>query len=465
MLNDLLRQAGALYAARRFADALAAYESALEVAPESELAMFGAASCQHGLGDLPRASESFGRLADRYPSKPVYRYNQGYSCLLDARYDEAEPILRDCMARIDDPHVKANLAIALENASSRDLTAARLLLEEAAARLPGDPVVQTNLAQVLLLMGEYEHGWRLNEQRLLLPGAAPDTPVPLWQGESLRGKLLALLHEQGLGDSLQFVRYLPALAQRAAADGGRVVFQPPESLYRLFATSFAGLAPSVTILRSDEVGGPPDAWCPLMSLPERMHTTLATVPSQIPYLHAAPDARAQWQERLRRHAGLKVGLVWGGESRKNLDPIFQRADRRRSTTLEQLAPLFEIPGVVYYSLQKGEPARQAHAMPARANFLDYTEELNDFADTAALAANLDLVITVDTSVCHLAGGLGIEVWLLNRWDTCWRWMLDRDDSPWYPTLTQYRQQTPGDWAGVIRRIGSDLRAWADRVKT
>jgi Flp pilus assembly protein TadD len=351
MLNDLLRQAGAMYGAGRFADALPLYESALQTAPESEIAMFGMASCQNELGNVRRAAELFGSLAAKYPANAFYRYNQGYSYLLDARYDDAAPILRECLGRIDNPHVKANLGIALEHTSARDLPTARQLMEEAAARLPGDPLVQTNLSYLRLLMGDYEQGWRLHERRQGLPSAAALTAVPMWQGESLAGKVLAVLHEQGFGDSLQFVRYLPMIAQRAAADGGRVIFQPPEPLYRLFATSFADLAPDVTILPPEEIATF-HCYCPLMSLPERMHTTLATVPAQVPYLRAAPEAVAQWRERMNGHVAVKAGLVWAGNARKGIAPIFQRTDKRRSTTLQQLTPLFDIPDVVFYSLQK-----------------------------------------------------------------------------------------------------------------
>ena len=456
-VRNLLRQAGSAFGSARHDAALAAYESALVLDPANETALFGKASCLHALGDLPRAAGLFGRLADSHPQKVMYRYNQGYSLLLDAQYDAAVGVLRECSRRIDDPHLKANLAIALEHATQRDLPAARRLLEEAAPALPGDAQVQANLAYLRLMMGDYEAGWRQHERRAILQSAVASTAAPLWQGESLAGKTLLLWHEQGLGDSLQFVRYLPLAAQRAAAEGGKVVFQPPQSLYRLFAYSFAGLAPVAEVLAPDQPVGQFDVHCSLMSLPERMHTTLATVPSAGPYLRADPGAILQWQQRLAGDPNMKVGLVWGGDSRQGHDPIFQRADRRRSTTPEQLSALFKIPGVSCYSLQKGEPAKLGLALRGRDNFFDYTEDLQDFADTAALAANLDLVVTVDTSVCHLAGALGREVWLLNRWDTCWRWMAGRDDSPWYPTLTQYRQAKPGDWSAAISRVANDLR--------
>ena len=454
---SLLRQAGAAYAATRYADALHLYETVLQSDPANELASFGVASCQHAIGNLKRAIELFGSLAEAHPEKPVYRYNQGYGLLLDAQYDRAAETLQACCERIADPQVKANLALALQYRSTRDLATARALLAEAAASLPNDADVQSNLAYLQLLTADYEAGWRQHEHRSILQSAIASTPVPHWQGEPLDGRTLLLWSEQGLGDSLQFIRYLHPLARRVAADGGRIVFQPPPALHRLFANSFAPLRPTVEIVSSDETVPRFDAHCSLMSLPERMHTTIATVPAEIPYLHADPLDVALWQDRLKSAVGLRVGLVWGGDSRKGHDPIFQRSDRRRSVLLEQLAPLFAIPGVTYFSLQKGEPANQARTMSGNPYFPDFTGSINDFADTAALIANLDLVITVDTSVCHLAAAQGREVWLLNRWDTCWRWLVERDDSPWYPTLTQYRQTTNGEWGSVIARIEQALR--------
>lgn len=445
------------YAAGQHGEALRLYDASLRFDAGNELALFGTASCHHALGNLPRAAELFECLAAAHPEKVMYRYNQGHSLLLDAQYDAAAEILWECFNRLQDPHVKANLALALESTSNRDLITARRLLEEAAASLTSDSNVQGNLAYLRLLMGDYETGWRQHERRQILQSAIASTPVPLWRGDSLAGKTLLLWSEQGLGDSLQFVRYLPLIARRAIVEGGTVVFQPPAALYRLFATSFASLVPIVTILSKDQPVTQFDLHCSLMSLPERMHTTIDTVPADIPYLHAESVAVAHWRNRLSPTRGMKVGLVWGGDSRKGHDPIFQRADRRRSIAFERLQPLLDLPEITYFSLQKGEPSNEARTMAGRSNFIDYTGELLDFADTAALAANLDLVITVDTSVCHLAGGMGRDVWLLNRWDTCWRWLVGREDSPWYPTLTMYRQTILGDWTDVVARIANDLR--------
>jgi hypothetical protein len=214
--------------------------------------------------------------------------------------------------------------------------------------------------------------------------------------------------------------------------------------------------------------------CPMMSLPLALGTRVETIPAAIPYLRAHATKAAQWRKRLgqenepadakdsavplasSRRGPLKVGLVWAGGERPH-QPKLRPVDQRRSMRLRQFAPLAEVPGVVFVSLQKGGPAAQAKAPPEGMNLLDWTDECMDFADTAALVEALDLVISVDTAVAHLAGALGKPVWLLNRFDTCWRWLTSRDDSPWYPTMRLFRQPRFGDWEAVVQRVAAELR--------
>jgi hypothetical protein len=199
-----------------------------------------------------------------------------------------------------------------------------------------------------------------------------------------------------------------------------------------------------------------DLWCTLMSLPHAVGTTLETIPATTPYLTAAPMDIARWRERLAGLAGLRVGLCWaGGNFKGQID-----WDRRRSIALGMLAPLGSISGVHFISLQTGPSASEAVSPPMGMDLHDFTGDIGDFADTAALIENLDLVISVDTAVLHLAGSLGKPVWLLNRFDTCWRWLQNRDDSPWYPTLRQFRQTAPGDWQDVIGRTRHALERLA-----
>ncbi len=256
-----------------------------------------------------------------------------------------------------------------------------------------------------------------------------------------------LLHaEQGYGDTLQFCRYVPLVAQRA-----RVVLGVPTALRRLMAS----LPGDKLIVTEDDALPPFDLHCPLLSLPLAFGTTLATIPATIPYLRADRLLTARWRKRLTALPGLKVGLVWAGESSQAMADA-QARDRRRSIPLARLARLGDVPRVSLVSLQKGAAATQAREPPAGLTIHDWTDELTDFADTAALVAGLDLVISVDTAVAHLAGALGKPVWVLNRADACWRWLRDRSDSPWYPTVRLFRQPTHGDWDPVITEVAAAL---------
>jgi hypothetical protein len=204
-----------------------------------------------------------------------------------------------------------------------------------------------------------------------------------------------------------------------------------------------------------------DMHCPLLSLPRAFGTTLETVPAQTPYLGASEDKASAWRDRLGTHKKMRIGLVWAGNPRKEL-PGSNRIDRLRSMAFERLAPLFGIAGCEFYSLQKGDDAvAQLRESPLRHQVIDWTDDLHDFSDTAALVDDLDLVIAVDTSVAHLAGALGKPFWLLNRDGTCWRWLLGRDDCPWYPTARQFRQDDNRDWDSVITRVAAAL---ADYVR-
>jgi hypothetical protein len=197
-----------------------------------------------------------------------------------------------------------------------------------------------------------------------------------------------------------------------------------------------------------------DFHCPLLSLPLAFDTTMETIPDAVPYLAADPNAVAAWRQRLAPLAGLKVGLVWAGSPGPTATT--RMVDKRRSMALAQLQPLAGVAGVCFVSLQKGDAAAQLKSAPAGFVIHDWTDALHDLADTAALIEALDLVISVDTSVVHLAGALAKPVWMFNRFDSEWRWLLEREDSPWYPTLRQFRQPRPGDWASVVARMTDEL---------
>lgn len=308
-----------------------------------------------------------------------------------------------------------------------------------------------------LLCGDFERGWPLYEARWdAVPALAASRPAGAareWGGEALDGAPILLYAEQGLGDALQFVRYAPLVAAR----GGRVHLVTHAALKRLFES-----VPGVT---SVHAFGEPLPACPwqaaLMSLPRVMMTTLGSVPNGVPYLSASAADRDREALRLGPRSALRVGFVWAGDPRPD-DRRATVVDRRRSVSLAACAALWSVPGIEWYTLQKGAAAAQIRSLPSDVHLIDHTSELDDFLDTAALVSNLDLVISVDTSVAHLAGALGVPVWLLSRSDGCWRWLLDREDSPWYPSLRIFRQEHPFAWGPLIARVADALQAHAAR---
>jgi len=327
---------------------------------------------------------------------------------------------------------------------------------------PGDLGARLNLAMILLLTGRYEEGWDAYEARIDLdPWPVPQpNPAALPLTEILEGRERVVLvrAEQGFGDMLQFCRYIPHLADL----GARVVLEVPAPLRRLMR----GLRGVDRVITTGEV--PPwfDRHCRLMSLPRLFATRLETIPDQVPYLHADATLVEHWRTRLSGLRGRRIGLVWAGGMRMD-KPHAASIDRRRSIPFEHLAPLVSVPDCSFVSLRVGDTPRADGVDAPRPDWIetpraawlhDVSEGIKDFADTAALIETLDLVIAVDTAVAHLAGGMGKPVWLLNRFDCCWRWLRGRDDSPWYPGLRQFRQTTPGDWDEVIARVVAELRS-------
>jgi tetratricopeptide (TPR) repeat protein len=323
--------------------------------------------------------------------------------------------------------------------------------DRAVGLAPEDPRFRVNRAVALLKAGRWEQAWQDYEWRLRLGGAAAISLNRLLPSLSELGDLSELtivaLHEEGFGDTLQFLRYLPPLAER----GARVIACVPQPLVRLMR-----MVPGVAQVVTDAKRLPPhDFVCPFFSLPRAFGTTVHTIPPA-PRLRPDPALTHQWLSRLPRD-GVLAGLVWAGQARPWL-PGFRTLDRRRGIGLAALQPLTGVSGVHFVSLQMGPAARQAP--PAGMRLLNPMPKFADFAETAALIAALDVVISVDTSVVHLAALLGKPVFLLDRYDGCWRWLSERTDSPWYPDLTIFRQEQPNDWAVPMARATASLEALA-----
>ncbi len=397
--------AKALQALRQFAEAEACSRQALRLKPDLLEALLAHGTILRDLGRFEAAVARLGEAVRRRPDMVSVRDNLGIALKDLGRLGEAEAVYR--------------AALAIE---------------------PEQPSVNYNLGILQLVAGRLTEGWEGLEYRWLLEGQqARPFGTPLWDGQALPSGTLLLYAEQGLGDTVQFCRYVPLAAERART----VLLVRPETRRLL-----AGLHAEVPVLTTHDPVPEHAVQCPLLSLPRALGTTLETIPGTTPYLRAEPAAAAAWRDRLGRLDGLRVGLVWAGNPTYSYDHL-------RSIPFALLTRLLAQPGVSFVSLQK-DAAPKVRALPMGARLHDWTAELTDLADTAALIDGLDLVLGVDTAVVHLAGALGKPVWLLNRFDTDWRWLLGREDSPWYPTLRQFRQAQPGDWKGVLARVSTAL---------
>lgn len=443
-LGMLFMQAG------RREEAEHAFRQVLTLDPDSNDALNNLGILLDGIGRTEEAEAAYRRAIENNPGYLRAHYNLGLQLLQAGRFGEAEQAFRHVLA-IDPMHADAgnNLGTALRELNRHD--EAEVMCRKVLQQQPDFADAEWNLAFLLLSQGRYAEGWPHAEARCRQSTAgrvpAPNPGYPQWQGEPLAGKSLVIWHEQGLGDAIQFSRYAPLLKARGLR---RLTLLCPAPLKALMET-LGGV---------DEVVCHPgavdshDFWSLTMSLPLHVGTTTASIPAHLPYLHALPEKVAHWRARLPAR-GINVGLVWKGS------PEHQHDAERSLPNLLSLAPLWSVPGVTFVSLQKGEgedePARFPDALP----MVSAAHDMEDFADTAALVSQLDLVISVDTSVAHLAGALGKPCWLLlhKPW-TDWRWMHDRTDSPWYPQVMRlYRQSTPGDWTEVIGRMTAALDQW------
>ncbi|HXE56261.1 MAG TPA: tetratricopeptide repeat protein [Tepidisphaeraceae bacterium] len=361
----------------------------------------------------------------------------------DQPLEAVQLLARAAALRPGSAQAHADLGIVLRELGRLDEATAEF--QGALSIQPQNPTARWSLGFTHLLKGEFKSGWPGLEARWAMKGLDPRRGFaqPSWDGSDLGGRRILLWVEQGLGDTIQFARYVPLILAR----GGRPLIQCQPELQRLLQS----MDRVQKVIGFSDESEPFDLHAPFMSLPRLFKTTLSTIPSEVPYLNADPQPSGTWKARLSAAGpGLKVGLVWAGSgTHKN--------DRRRSLALADLAPLAQVPGVRFVSLQKGPAAQQMRPPPNELALLDWTESLGDLADTAALIGSLDLVITVDTAVAHLAGALAKPVWVLLPFSPDWRWMLERADSPWYPTMRLFRQPRPGDWRSVLGEIQARLR--------
>ncbi|HVW36396.1 MAG TPA: hypothetical protein VHB99_03790, partial [Pirellulales bacterium] len=320
--------------------------------------------------------------------------------------------------------------------------------EQSLKLLPDGVDAHWNRSLVWLLEGDFAQGWPEYEWRWKLKSfSTRATNRPLWDGSSLEGRTVLLDAEQGLGDTLQFIRYAPLVQQR----GGRVLAVCQKPLMQILSS-----CPGIDRLVAQGEPVPDfDVYTPLLSLPKIFGTTLQTIPAQIPYLHADRYLVEQWGRELASIKAFKVGIAWKG-SPKN------RMDQQRSIPLAAFEPLARVPGVQLISLQKGQGSEQIKETTGCFAVIDLAQRLDEtsgaFMDTAAVMKHLDLVVTCDSSLGHLAGALGARAWIALALSPDWRWLLDREDTPWYPTVRLFRKTSLGDWSDVFGRMAAALEA-------
>ena len=440
----------ALLAARgRSAEIAPLYRAARRLAPADAALRRGLARRLLAAGDPEAALAALG-TADR---SAAACHLAGLAEAELGRIPRAIARFRAAVARDPDPAAGwSNLGMMLKIAGRHDEAIAAH--DAAVARAPEDAQIRVNRAVALLHAGRWAAAWGEYEWRLRLPG---HTSLPLDRlmpalavAGDLAGRRILLRHEEGFGDTLQFARYAAPLIAR----GATVTLAVPAPLCRLLAPLAPVLEPGAPLPEHD--------WhCPFFSLPRVFATTPATIPASVPYLRADPALAAHWAARLGPRDGrLRVGLVWAGQARPWLDG-FATLDARRSARLADFAPLGAVPGLRCVSLQAGPKAAQAGAPPPGLDLEDPMAEVADFADTAAIVAQLDAVVSVDTAMVHLAGALGVTVLMLDRLDHCWRWLPGRADSPWYPGMRIFRQTRLGDWRAPMRDVARALAALRD----
>jgi len=381
-------------------------ERAVALQPGLSAAQISLAAVQAESGELDEAIARLRGVLEREPANAAALGNLGAALGVQARFDEA---LRS--------------------------------FEQARRLAPRQVQIAINHGIARLKSGQLAQGWADLNLRLGLPGHAllpPHKLLPvLAPGARLDGRTVLVTHDSGYGDTIQFARYLPMLRAR----GARVLLWVPPPLHRLMAAT-------AEVFSDNRAWPLHDFHCPIIRLAEVFSTTLETIPAEVPYLKADPALTASWAQRLPPPTQKRVGLVWAGSSRES-NPELLSVDRRRSIDPALLSPLLEVPGVTWVSLQLGRPHPGF-------DIFDPMPEVTDFADTAAIITSLDAVVSVDTSVAHLAGALGKPVLLLDRADNCWRWLAGRTDSPWYPSLLIFRQQQWGDWSQPIRAVAETL---------
>jgi tetratricopeptide (TPR) repeat protein len=431
----------------QLAEAVACYQHALRLQPDYAEAHNNLGLALAGLERLEEAAASYQEALRLKPDYAEAHYNLGLVLVHREEWDLALGRLQEAI-RLRPNSAEAHYSLGLAYTELGKPEEADRCYQQALRVRPDYVDAHWGRAHTLLLLGNFALGWPEYEWRWLLKEFT-QRPFrqPLWEGGSLAGRTILLHAEQGLGDTLHFIRYVAEVKKH----GGTVLVECQPALLPLLSH-----CPGIDRLVAAGSNLPPfDVQAPLLSLPHILRTALDSVPAAVPYLFADVLLYEQWREELSRLPGFKIGIAWRGG-------IQYSKDHHRSIPLVQFAPLAQVEGVHLFSLQKGSGSEPIHAVAERFAVTDLGSRLDEqagaFMDTAAVMRHLDLVITADTAIAHLAGGLGVPVWLALSFVPDWRWLLEREDSPWYPTMRLFRQNQSGDWDGVFERMARELRA-------
>ncbi len=445
--GDSVKRAGELEAAGKLEEAQACLDRVLAATPNDPEAVHLGGVLAFRRGRVEEAVALMERSIELGPRNHFLRnICEAYRIL--GRYDEALAAGRRAAAGDPrDPICEANLSVLhYERAEPEEAIAAA---ERSLAIKPDHPGSHMGLAEALLVSGQFERGWDEYEWRYRLAGVPSPMPlkdVPAWDGADLAGGSLLLVADQGYGDGIQFARYIPWAAERC----GKVMLAASKELQPLLRQ-----VPGIDTMFDQWDACPPvKAWQTLSGLPRLHGTTAERLPASPPYLAAEPDRVAAWEERLKALCApgyARVGLVWAGR------PTHMN-DRNRTVTLAGLSAITDLAGVTFVSLQKGAAVDQIGGYFGRAPLVNLGPEIEDFADSAAVIQGLDLVITVDTSVAHVAGAIGKPAWVMLPHAPDWRWLRERSDSPWYPSLRLFRPPGPRDWPAVTAAVAKAFAA-------
>jgi tetratricopeptide (TPR) repeat protein len=443
---DILNMLGALFCRLANYDLAIKYiRKALQFRPD-DIAL---AYCNLGLalietGHFDESITYCQKAIELRPSFAEAYCNLGYALIKKGHFDESITYCQKAIElRPSFAEAYYNLGCAFEEKGHFDK--AITCYQKTIELNPSFAEAHFDISLILLLLGNFKEGWKKYEwrwKRKAYIQYCRNFSKPLWNGSEIKGLTILLQCEQGLGDTVQFFRYAPLIAQK----GAKVIVDCQRELVSLLKNTEGE---QQVIVQGEELPEF-DVYCPLLSLPLIFNTTLETIPAKIPYIIVDSLLAQKWEDKVQYdNSKLKIGLVWAGRPE-------HKKDLNRSCSLDNFSPLAELGDISCYSLQKGAASEQAKNPPKGMKFIDYTEEIIDFSDTAALMENLDLIVSVDTSVVHLAGALGKPTWTLLPFAPDWRWMLNREDSPWYPTMRLFRQPSFGDWESVIVKVKDEL---------